>query len=71
MTSNKLEYAIYSEKTTMPDSSKTDRMKMIKRFLKWGMQDISLSDFIGVAFVTPMVTMSVCLSLLIDFDVLN
>jgi len=25
--------------------------KLIKRFLKWGKQDISFGDFIGLAFV--------------------
>jgi hypothetical protein len=43
----------------------------IKRFLNWANQPITLGDFIGLAFVTAMVTMAVCLSLLIVFDVLN
>ena len=44
---------------------------MIKRFLEWSNQPIPHGDFIGVAFVTALVMMAVCLSLLIIFDVLN
>jgi hypothetical protein len=44
---------------------------MKKRFLQWCMQDISLGDFTGLAFVTALVTMAVCLSVLIIFDILN
>jgi hypothetical protein len=43
---------------------------MLKRFLQWGNQDISLGDFIGLAFVTALVTMALCLSILIPEDVL-
>jgi hypothetical protein len=43
---------------------------MINRFLEWGEQDISFGDFIGLAFVSCMITMALCLSLLIIVDVL-
>ena len=44
---------------------------MIKRFLEWGDQEISVGDFIGLAFITALVTVALCLSLLILVDVLN
>jgi hypothetical protein len=44
---------------------------MINRFLEEGNQDISFGDFIGMAFVTALVSMVLCFSLLILFDLLN
>ena len=44
---------------------------MLKRFLEWGNQDISFDDFIGLTFVTALITMALCLSLLIILDLLN
>jgi hypothetical protein len=44
---------------------------LIKHFFEWANQPTTLADFIGLAFVTAVVTMAVCLSLLIVFDVLN
>jgi len=44
---------------------------MIKRFLEWGNQDNSLGDFIEVAFRTAMITLAMCLSLLIIFELQN
>ena len=44
---------------------------MLKRFLEWGNQEISFGDFIGVAFVTALITMAACLTILIFLDVLN
>ena len=44
---------------------------MIKRFLEWGDQEISVGDFIGLAFITALVTVALCPSLLILVDVLN
>jgi hypothetical protein len=44
---------------------------VIKRFLEWGNQDISFSDFIGVAFVTALISMPLCPSLFTIFNVLN
>jgi hypothetical protein len=44
---------------------------MIKCFLEWGNQDLSLGDFIGLAFVSCLITMALCLSLAIIFNVLN
>ena len=44
---------------------------MIKRFLEWGKQDISFGEFIGVAFVTTLITMALILTVLVFLDVLN
>lgn len=44
---------------------------MLNSSLEWGNQDISFGDFIGLAFVSCMITMTLCLTLLIIFDVLN
>jgi hypothetical protein len=44
---------------------------MILRFLEWGYQEISFGDFIGLAFVTALITMALCLSFLILVDLIN
>ena len=44
---------------------------MIKHFLNWRNQDISFGDFIGLAFVTRLITMALCLSILILVNILN
>ncbi len=38
---------------------------MLKRLFEWGNQEISFGNFIGLAFVTALVTMVVCFFLLI------
>ena len=47
------------------------KIVMVKRILEWGNQDLSFGDFIGLVFVTALVTMALCLSLAIIFNILN
>ena len=44
---------------------------MIKHFLGWGNQERIFGDFIGLAFVTALITMALCLSFLILVDLIN
>ena len=44
---------------------------MIKRFLERANQDISIGDFIEMAFVTAIITMAAGLTILIFLDVFD
>ena len=44
---------------------------MIKRFFERSDKEIGFGEFIGQAFVTCLITMALCLSVLIFFDILN